>query len=232
MDKMRPSQKRYPPELKERAVRMVRKLRLADPGDQGVVSRVARQLGVGMESLRQWVKQAEVDAGRQPGLTTVEHDERKELRKEVKELRRANDMAVSTGERRSRFSERSRLISASSSLVGPDRIPPSTWACTIHLRSVSAPTPNFGPSACAAAHADGYSVRRSKAIRVARSRCSLGYLFGIPTILRKEGSGIKPGTVQSSRPSPPQARPVPRGSDPPTATHDYSRRTRVNTGLP
>ena len=47
---------------------------------------------MGTESLRQWVKQAEVDAGHQPGLTTVEHDELKELRKENKELRRANDI--------------------------------------------------------------------------------------------------------------------------------------------
>jgi len=91
MDK-NPSQKRYPPELKERGVRMVRELRLEDPGDQGVIGRVARQLGVGKESLRAWVKQAEVDAGRQPGVTTAEHDELVELRKENKELRRANDI--------------------------------------------------------------------------------------------------------------------------------------------
>ena len=91
MDK-NPSSKRYPPELKERAVRMVGELQGVDPGDQGVVSRVARQLGVGKESLRAWVKQAAVDAGRQPGLTTAEHDELKTLRKENKELRRANDI--------------------------------------------------------------------------------------------------------------------------------------------
>jgi transposase len=91
MDK-NPSSKRYPPELKERAVRMVGELRRADPNDQGVISRVARQLGVGTESLRQWVKQAEVDAGRQRGTTTAEHEELVTLRKEVKELRRANDI--------------------------------------------------------------------------------------------------------------------------------------------
>ena len=49
--------KRYPPELKERAVRMVKDLRQQDPGDKAVISRVARQLGVGDESLRAWVKQ-------------------------------------------------------------------------------------------------------------------------------------------------------------------------------
>jgi transposase len=87
-----PSSKRYPPELKERAVRMVLDLQHKDPGDHGVISRVARQLGVGTESLRTWVKQAEVDAGSRPGLTTQEHAELVELRKEVKELRRSNDI--------------------------------------------------------------------------------------------------------------------------------------------
>jgi transposase len=92
MDKQHLSSKRYPAELKDRAIRMVRELRLEDPGDHGVVSRVARQLGVGTESLRLWVKQAEIDAGRRQGTTTTEHDELVELRKEVKELRRANDI--------------------------------------------------------------------------------------------------------------------------------------------
>ncbi len=71
---------------------MVVDLQGQDPNDHGVVGRVARQLGVGVESLRTWVKQAEVDSGRRPGATTAEHDEVIELRKEVKELRRANDI--------------------------------------------------------------------------------------------------------------------------------------------
>ena len=70
----------------------MRELRLEDPNDNTVVSRVARQLGVGAESLRLWVKQAEVDAGRQPGTTTGKHDELVVLRREVKERRRANDI--------------------------------------------------------------------------------------------------------------------------------------------
>ena len=88
-------QKQYPPELKERAVRMVLELRREDPGDHGVVSRVSRQLGVGIESLRMWVKKAEVDLGRRAGTTTSEHEELVRLRKEVKELRRANDILQS-----------------------------------------------------------------------------------------------------------------------------------------
>lgn len=86
-----PAQKRYPDELKDRAVRMVHQLRREDPADNSVISRVARQLGVGTESLRNWVKQADIDAGTRPGLTTEEREELKRLRKENLELRRANE---------------------------------------------------------------------------------------------------------------------------------------------
>ena len=88
-----PSSKRYPPELKDRAVRLVHELRQQDPHDKTVVSRVARQLGVGTESLRSWLRQA--DAGDPGGLSPAERDELKELRKENKELRRANDILQS-----------------------------------------------------------------------------------------------------------------------------------------
>jgi transposase len=86
------SSRRYPPELKERAVRMVLDLRQADPGDHGVMSRVARQLGVGTESLRLWVRQAEIDGGTRTGVTTAELAEIAELRKENRELKRANEI--------------------------------------------------------------------------------------------------------------------------------------------
>ena len=75
MEAKNPSTKRYPPELKERAVRMVLDLQRQDPGDKTVISRVARQLGVGLESLRTWLKQTAVDAGTRPGVTTTEHEE-------------------------------------------------------------------------------------------------------------------------------------------------------------
>ena len=61
------SQRRYPPELRERAVRMVLET-IEQTGERfGAITRVARQLGIGSESLRSWVRQAEVDGGQRPG---------------------------------------------------------------------------------------------------------------------------------------------------------------------
>jgi transposase len=64
-------------------------------GDQGAVSRVARQLGIGVESLRHWVRQAEVDRGTRAGLTTEERARMRELERDNRELRRANEILKS-----------------------------------------------------------------------------------------------------------------------------------------
>jgi transposase-like protein len=85
-------QRRYPAEMRERAVRMVHEA-LAESGERvGAVTRVARQLGIGPESLRNWVKQADSDNGKRPGLTTAEQRRTVELEREVRELRRANEI--------------------------------------------------------------------------------------------------------------------------------------------
>jgi putative transposase len=85
-----PSHRRYPPELRERAVRMAQEL-IDEQGGQrfGVVTRVARELGVGTESLRGWLKQAEIDAGRRQGTSTADKERIAQLEREVRELRRA-----------------------------------------------------------------------------------------------------------------------------------------------
>jgi transposase len=87
-----PAQRRYPPELRERAVRMVLETAEQNGDRHGVVTRVARQLGVGTESLRGWVKQAEIDQGRRAGTTSVEKERLAQLEKENRELRRANEI--------------------------------------------------------------------------------------------------------------------------------------------
>lgn len=88
-----PSQRRYPAELRERAVRMCQEL-IAEQGGQrhGVVTRVARELGIGTESLRGWLKQADVDDGRRPGTSTADKERIAQLERENRELRRANDI--------------------------------------------------------------------------------------------------------------------------------------------
>jgi transposase len=87
-----PSQRRYPPELRERAVRMVLET-IEQTGERfGVITRVARRLGIGSESLRTWVRQAEVDGGRRPGVTSEERRRVAELERDNRELRRANEI--------------------------------------------------------------------------------------------------------------------------------------------
>jgi transposase len=81
----------YPPELRERAGRMVAEVRPEYPSDWPAICAVASRLGIGSaETLRKWVRQAEVDAGIRPGLTTGESAEIKRLKRENAELRPAN----------------------------------------------------------------------------------------------------------------------------------------------
>jgi len=83
---------KYPDEMRERAVRMVLEIRRDSGQSQGVIPRVAKELGIGVESLRIWVNRAEVDSGRRPGLSSGDAQRIAELEREVRELRRANDI--------------------------------------------------------------------------------------------------------------------------------------------
>ncbi len=114
------SQRRYPPELRERAVRVVQESIAAQNGQRfGVVTRVAKQLGIGSESLRQWVNQAEVDAGQRPETSTADGQRIAELEREVREVRRAN--AILTESRRSSSSCRVARGTALSPADAPPR---------------------------------------------------------------------------------------------------------------
>jgi transposase len=86
----RPS--KYAPEVKERAIRMVREHRPEYPSQWAAITSIAAKLGCTTETLRRWVQQAERDAGERPGLTTDERQRLKELERENFELKRANDI--------------------------------------------------------------------------------------------------------------------------------------------
>lgn len=87
-----PSQRRYSPEEKAQAVRLVRQLRAELGTERGTIQRVAHQLGYGVESVRSWVRQADIDAGQKPGVTTAEAERIKALEQENRELKRANEI--------------------------------------------------------------------------------------------------------------------------------------------
>lgn len=83
----------YPPELRERAVRMVVESRADHVSKWEAMGSVAGKLGIGTaETVRKWVRAAEVDAGTRPGVTSQESAELRKLRAEVRELRRANEI--------------------------------------------------------------------------------------------------------------------------------------------
>jgi transposase len=90
------SGRKYPVELKERALRMVSEARAQDPGLSmtGAVERIGPRVGVVADTLRGWVKQARVDAGEIPGRTTIESVRVRELEGEVRELKRANEILL------------------------------------------------------------------------------------------------------------------------------------------
>lgn len=83
--------KRYPAELRERAVRMVTEIRADHDSEWAAMTQVATLLGIGTpETIRKWYRQAEIDAGKKPGVTSVESAELKRLKRENAELKRAN----------------------------------------------------------------------------------------------------------------------------------------------
>jgi transposase len=87
-----PAPKKYPDELRERATRLVIEARRDPASTIGAIRRIADQLGVHPEALRTWVKQAETDAGQRPGTSSGDAERLAALEREVRELRRANQI--------------------------------------------------------------------------------------------------------------------------------------------
>jgi transposase len=84
--------RQYPPEVRERAVRLVFEHQGEYPSQWKAIQSISAKLSINHETLRQWVRRAETDAGQRPGLTTDERARLKALERENRELRRANEI--------------------------------------------------------------------------------------------------------------------------------------------
>jgi transposase len=91
-----PAPRKYPNELRERAVRLVAEAREqeSDLSLNAAVKRIGPRVGINADTLRGWCKQADVDAGRTPGTTTSDASKIKELERENRELKRANEILL------------------------------------------------------------------------------------------------------------------------------------------
>ena len=83
---------KFSPEVRERAVRMVQEHRGEYPSLWAAIESIAPKIGCVPQTLNEWVKKAEVDSGLRVGTTTSDAQRIKELEREVKELRRANEI--------------------------------------------------------------------------------------------------------------------------------------------
>ncbi len=87
-----PRNTRYSPEVRERAVRMLVEHRAEYPSEWAAMTAISAKLGMTPETLRIWVRRTEIDDGKRPGTTTEDQLKIKELEREVKELKRANEI--------------------------------------------------------------------------------------------------------------------------------------------
>ena len=84
--------RQYPKDFRDRAVRLVVESREDHETEWSAIQVVASRMGVSSEALRRWMRQADVDAGVRPGVSTAEQAEIRRLKKENQELRRANEI--------------------------------------------------------------------------------------------------------------------------------------------
>jgi transposase len=85
-----PALRKYPEELRERAIRLTLDARKDPASRPSACARIGEQLGINPQTLRGWVTQAEVDAGTRPGTTTNDAEKLAQLERDNRELRRAN----------------------------------------------------------------------------------------------------------------------------------------------
>ena len=131
---------RYPPELQERAIRLVREHRDEHASAWAAIQSIAGKLGLTAETLRLGVRRDEVDQGRRPGITSAERERIRDLERAVRELRRANEIlkaasACFARERDPRWPLRC-SSSPSTSSAGESR---RSAACCRSLRAATTP---------------------------------------------------------------------------------------------
>ncbi len=85
-----PALRKYPEELRERAIRLTLDARKDPASRPGACARIGEQLGINPQTLRGWVTQAEIDAGARPGTSTNDAEKLAQLERDNRELRRAN----------------------------------------------------------------------------------------------------------------------------------------------
>ncbi len=85
-------QSRFSPEVRQRAVRLVLECEREHPSEWAAIVSVASKIGCNAETLRKWVRQAQRDSGKRAGLTSGERERLKELERENRELKRANEI--------------------------------------------------------------------------------------------------------------------------------------------
>ena len=84
--------KRYSPEVRERAVRMVFEHQHEHESQWSTIESISAKIGCTAETLRRWLRQSEIDPGKQGGISTSERERLKELERENRELKRANEI--------------------------------------------------------------------------------------------------------------------------------------------
>ena len=91
-----PAPRKYPPELRERAIRLVTEAREQESGLSlnAAAKRIGPRVGISSDTLRGWCKQADIDAGRRPGVAVADAARARELERENRELRRANEILL------------------------------------------------------------------------------------------------------------------------------------------